>query len=202
MTSHDYLRLNAPKWYVALLRIFMGAFFLRVAWERVLDLRADAGAFKTKLAALEATTQFPWFWSYFQRVLDPVRDTIFAPALWVAAPVVVGVSLVLGLFSRLGAAVGALLVAHVWLLRYHSASTRDLMLLELQFAVLVMLCAAAAGRAWGVDGIFWRHRMLATYVSDDSIYRAPRVPIVTDIPPIELSDTRPGSKPAAKPEEK
>ncbi len=198
MTSRDYIRQAAPQWYVALLRIFMGAFFLRVGWARALELRADAGAFKTKLAALEATTQFAWFGSYFHRAMDPVRDTIFAPALWVAAPILVGASLVLGLFSRIGAAVGALLVAHVWLLRYHSAPARELMLLELQFAVLVMLCVAAAGRTWGIDGIFWRHRMLATYVAEDSRYVAPRIPVVKDIEPIELSDTKPGSKPAAK----
>ena len=203
MTALEYLRTNAPKWYVVLLRIFMGAFYLRVAALALRAVNADAATAKGALTAMESARQFPWFQEYVMRVVDPVRGSAFLPALWVAVPGVLGLMLVLGIYTRTASVVAAILVAHAWLLRFHSAGAAELMFLELQFAALVVLCAAAAGRAWGIDAIFWRHRVLATHEGGPDVrYVEPRLPIIRDIEPIELSETKPGATLDAKPEEK
>ena len=203
MTVRDHIRLNAPKGYLVLLRVFMGAFYLRVALGRALALQADPGMLKSRLAALEATTQFAWFERWLGWVVDPLRDSVFLPMLWVGAPLLLGLSLALGLFTRTGAALGALAVAHVWLLRFHSAGAPELMFLELQFATLAALAFAAAGRAYGIDAIFWKHRVLATHETGPDPRKAePRVPIIKALPPIPLSESKPTGIFGGRPPEK
>jgi uncharacterized membrane protein YphA (DoxX/SURF4 family) len=144
------------------------------------------------MAGYEAARQLPWFDAYLRHVVDYVRDSAFFTPMLVAAPILLGLSLVLGLFTRVGSLVGALLVVHIYLVRFYSASGLELMLLELQFAVLMTLLFSAAGRSFGLDALFWRHRILATYPSDPGPRMAePRVPVFKDLPPIPLSEGKP-----------
>jgi uncharacterized membrane protein YphA (DoxX/SURF4 family) len=198
---YDQILSTAPRYYVALLRIFMGAFYLRIAIGRIFDVQADAATFKTRLAAYEAAGQFSWFGWWLQRVVDPLRDSYFFPALWVAAPLLLGVALVLGLFTRTAAALGCVLVAHAWLARFHSATSTDLMMLELQFAVLLALCLAAAGRTCGMDGIWWKRRVAAQFPPSEDRYIPQRIPIFKEVEPIPLSENKPGQKIFAKPDD-
>ncbi len=196
MASPERIRNAAPRGYVALLRVFMGAYYLRLAWMRVSELRVSLDAFKPRVAAFDTGSDFSWLQSWLPRVLEFLRDTPVGLGLWVAAPLLLGVSLVLGFYSRLSAALGALLVAIVWLLRFRASSPAELMPLEMEFAVFVVLCLAAAGRAWGLDGFIRRRRERAFLASLDTGYVPPRIPIVKDVEPIPLSETKPGSKPA------
>jgi len=203
MNVYETIRQQTPRWYLVLLRVFMGTFYLRVALGRVLALQADPNVLKQRLATLEATRQFGWFEGWLGWTVDPLRDLVVLPMLWVGAPLLLGLSLALGLFTRLSSAVGAVLIAHVWLLRFHSGSAPELMFLELQFAALAVLCFAAAGRSFGIDAIFWKHRVFATHEAGPDPRKAgPRVPIIKDLPPIPLSESKPTGGVVAKPEEK
>ena len=194
MNLYDHVRSLAPKYYVALLRVFMGAFYLRLAVGRVMAVETDPTTFKTRLAAYESAGQFSWFQPCLAWAIDPLRSSYFLPALWVAAPLMLGASLVLGLFTRTSTVLGCLLVTLTWLVRFHSAAPVELMMLELQFAVLLTLCLAAAGRTCGIDGIFWSRRILSTFHDDGPTYAAPRIPVFKEAEPIPLSENKPGTK--------
>ncbi len=194
MPIYDQILATAPRYYVVLLRIFMGAFYLRLAVGRVLAVEADPATFKTRLAAYEAAGQFSWFQWYLQRAVDPFRDSHLFAAVWVAAPLMLGVALVLGLFTRTAAALGCLMVAHAWVARFSSAAPADLMMLELQFAMLLVLCLAAAGRTCGMDGIWWKRGVAAKFPPSEDRYIAPRIPVFKEAEPIPLSENKPGSK--------
>ena len=77
---------------------------------------------------------------------------VFAPLVY-AVGVFIATSLILGLFTRLGAALGALMAVYLWLGLYRSSYEWPwtyffLMLLQVTFAVF------QAGRSFGLDAIF------------------------------------------------
>ena len=78
----------------------------------------------------------------------------FAPQVW-ASEVFIAISLILGIFSRLGAIVGALMAANLWLGLYRSPAEWPwtyffLLLLQITFIVY------PPGRSLGVDAVLRR----------------------------------------------
>ena len=74
---------------------------------------------------------------------------------------------------------------------------------SLPAAACAVLVFAAAGRAYGIDAIFWKHRILATRETGPDPRKAePRVPIIKDLPPIPLSESKPTGIFGGKPPEK
>jgi uncharacterized membrane protein YphA (DoxX/SURF4 family) len=197
MTAREYISTLAPKWYVALFRVFVGYYYLHVGVNLMLGVRSDGDFLKNKLVALESVPQLSWFQPYLQTVVDPVRDAGFLTVLLVAAPALLGVSLVIGLFTRVSSLLGALLVANIYLVQFNSAAVTHRMSLELQFAALLTLCFAGAGRTYGIDGVFWKNRLIAKRIAtaDDPRRSEPRVPIIKDLPSIPLSDNKPSLRP-------
>ena len=88
MTSEEYIREKAPKWYVVLLRLFMGYYFLYVGVSRFLHWREDAEFLKNKLETLAGAAQFAWFQTYLDRVILPLKEKSASLFTWllIAAP--------------------------------------------------------------------------------------------------------------------
>lgn len=133
--------------WIALLRIVAGGVLLGAAFTKV-ALGFDAQALVGQLAAWQAEGRsFAWV----KTLLDEhvVGDAAFFARLVVLGEICAGLSLVLGLASRVGA-----LVALVLALAYFLASREDinLLLVGVHLAVLV----TGAGRTLGLDLVLKR----------------------------------------------
>jgi uncharacterized membrane protein YphA (DoxX/SURF4 family) len=141
----------------------MGYYFLFVGVRRVLDLMADREALVKRYAELAGVHQFPWFKHYLDLVIAPVQGTtLFSPLLTVA-PLLLGVSLVLGLFTRTSTLLGVLMLLNIYLVKFHDLTEGGMLFYQMQMVLLLVLFFAGAGRVFGVDALFWRNRMLAKY---------------------------------------
>jgi uncharacterized membrane protein YphA (DoxX/SURF4 family) len=89
-----------------------------------------------------------------------VRDVVlphfyfFAPQVYLSE-VLIAVTLMLGLFSRLGAFVGTLMAINLWLGLYRSPSEWPWTYFFL-IVVQIMLLVQRPGRSWGLDAILLR----------------------------------------------
>ena len=79
----------------------------------------------------------------------------FAPQVYFSE-VLIAVTLILGLFSRLGALVGALMAINLWLGLYRSAAEWPWTYFFL-IVVQIMLLVQRTGRSLGLDNILLRH---------------------------------------------
>jgi uncharacterized membrane protein YphA (DoxX/SURF4 family) len=163
MTGEDWISRNAPKWYIAVLRLFMGYYFLYVGVRRVLDLMGDRESLAKRYAALAAAPQFPWFKHYLDIVIAPVQGAHLLSPLLTVAPLLLGLSLVLGLFTRTSTLLGVLLVLNIYLLKFHDLAEGQGLFYQMQLVSLLVLLFAGAGRVFGVDALFWRNRMREKY---------------------------------------
>ena len=92
--------------------------------------------------------------STFVKEIVLAHYNIFAPIVY-GVEVLIAVSLILGIFTRLGAALGALMAANLWLGLYRSPMEWPwtyffLVLLQVTFSVL------QAGRSLGIDAVIAR----------------------------------------------
>jgi len=169
MTGEDWISSKAPRWYMVLFRLFMGYYFLYVGVHRVLDLRVDSEALAKKFATLaEPGTQIFWFRPYLDTVIEPIRGTLVFTLLLTAAPILLGLSLVVGLFTRISTLLGVLMLLNIYLVKFHDMNEYQPLFYQMQIVSLVVLFFAGAGRTWGIDGIFWRNRMRVKYGSETS----------------------------------
>jgi uncharacterized membrane protein YphA (DoxX/SURF4 family) len=98
---------------------------------------------------------FDWQRTFVAQVVQP-NFYIFAPQIY-AAEVVIAVSLLLGLFTRIGALLGTLMGINLWLGLYRAPYEWPwayffLVLLQITFLVY------AAGRSLGIDALLYRRR--------------------------------------------
>jgi len=163
MAAEDWISRLTPRWYIALLRIFMGYYFLFVGVRRVLDLMGNREALTKRYDDLAAVYQFPWFRHYLDAVIAPIHGTTLFTALLTVAPLLLGLSLVLGLFTRTSTLLGILMVLNIYLIRFHDIGEPQMLFYQLQIVSLLVLFFAGAGRTFGVDALFWRSHMQTKY---------------------------------------
>jgi uncharacterized membrane protein YphA (DoxX/SURF4 family) len=167
MTGEDWISRKAPRWYVVLFRLFMGYYFLYVGLHRVLDLWVDNDALTRRFAALaEPGTQIFWFRPYLDAVMEPIKGTMLFTMLLTAAPLLLGLSLLIGLFTRVSTLLGVLMLLNIYLIKFHGMDESQLLFYQTQTVSLVVLFFAGAGRTFGIDGVFWRNRMRLKYGSE------------------------------------
>jgi uncharacterized membrane protein YphA (DoxX/SURF4 family) len=98
-----------------------------------------------------------------------VRDVVlphfflFAPQVYIAE-VLIAVTLMLGLFSRLGAFLGAIMAINLWLGLYRSPAEWPWTYFFL-IVVQIMFAIQRPGRSLGLDAILRRHQQDATSLS-------------------------------------
>lgn len=154
----DFRRERAPLWPIALSRIAIGVLWLfSLRWKLPPDFAPDAG--RGLLDYLQLEAQYPAF-AFYGNLVENVVIPNFALFAWIIflAELLVGLSLLSGTLTRLGAAVGLLMalnlgvgmleVPNEWPWSY-------IMLAMFHFIFLV----TAAGRVLGVDG--WLRRRLS-----------------------------------------
>ena len=152
--------MSSPQACIAVLRVVVGAWFLKAVWTKV-TLVYIAGvvpypavsarflAFQPKrVAEFAADNPIAWYKDFLQ---DTVlhHASLFA-TLQTYGEVVVGLGLVLGLFTRLAAVIGLLLSLNYGLAtQWMSFGQQGFHLLLITSMIIFLV--AGAGRVWGLD---------------------------------------------------
>lgn len=145
------LRQQVPRWLLVVIRLIQGPMWLGTGWYWV---KADAAAEMTQQVSgvIESGRTYALYLPFLERVVLP-NAHIFA-ALVTMGELFVGLTLTLGLMTRLGAAVGMFLAFN-----YACLYGNSLMPIGgnwLYFCYLVPVLMGAAGRSFGVD--YWLHK--------------------------------------------
>ena len=171
MTSEEYIGKEAPRWYIVLLRLFMACYFIFVGVWGLKARLENPVEFSERFERRAAKTQVGR--SYLNTVVEPIKSKAVFTWLLVGAPLLLGLSLLLGVLTRLSTFLGVLFALHYYLIKFHPALDALLkrqvvyefqpLLHLMEIAALAVLFFAAAGRTFGLDGIFWRSRIRARF---------------------------------------
>ncbi|HUW57130.1 MAG TPA: hypothetical protein VMZ92_10875 [Planctomycetota bacterium] len=171
MTSEEIIAAKAPRCYVVLFRLFLACYFIFVGVCGVKAWQADKAVFAKQYETLAAPgTQVTWFRSYLNATVNKIKDKPMFGWLLVAAPLLLGLSLLLGLWTRLGSLLGVVFILHLYLIKSPSWDAWDKALTNgtpyelplvhlVELAALALLFFAGAGRTFGLDSVFWRKRL-------------------------------------------
>ena len=160
MTSNETTRptsRTAPLWPIALARIAIGVLWLfSLRWKLPPDFMPAAG--RGLMDWLQLEVQHPSFGFYADFVSGVVipNFTLFAWVIFLSE-MLVGLSLLTGMLTRLGAALSLLMALNlgVGLLEVPGEWPWSYLMLAMWSFVFLI---AGAGRLWGVDGLLRRGR--------------------------------------------
>jgi thiosulfate dehydrogenase (quinone) large subunit len=151
-----------PQTCIAVLRLVVGAWFIKAVWTK-LTLAYVGGvlpyptvsprflAFHPKrVAEFAADNPVDWYKAFLQNTVLP-HASLFA-TLQTYGEVVVGLGLILGLFTRLTAVIGLVLSLNYGLAtQWMTFGQQGFHLLLITSMVIFLV--AGAGRAWGLDAV-------------------------------------------------
>ena len=146
-----------------LMRLFIGGLW----WQQTLwklpptytdNLDGVSGGLHYWIGEMAQHAAFEWQRAFVAQVVQP-NFYVFAPQVY-AAEVMIAISLLLGLFSRIGGVLGALMSINLWLGLYRAPYEWPwayffLILLQITFIVY------SAGRSLGLDAVLHRRGQLA-----------------------------------------
>jgi len=137
--------------WLALIRILIGYEWLRAGWEKVSDPEFAAGLSGT-LAFFAKENPNGWYIGFLQNVALP-NVTIFAQLVaW--GELLVGLALVLGLFTEVAAFFGMVMNVNFFFAASHlSPSTYSLNMV--MFVVTLILLLTRAGKSLGLDQLWY-----------------------------------------------
>lgn len=136
---------------LVLLRIYLGVIFLLAAWPKLRgNFTSGLTGFLQKVALEDG---HPFYQEFVQRVVLPNVSLVAILVTW--GELLVGISLVLGLMTRLAAAVALILTANYMFAKgawFWTPSSNDAALAAIALALLI----GAAGRTFGLDAFLAR----------------------------------------------
>ena len=141
------------------LRFFMGCMW----WQQTLwklpptytDLPDGSGGLAYWVSKMVQGAAFPLHSDFVQYVVQP-NFRLFAPVVY-ATEVFIGVSLILGVFTRLGGLLGALMAINLWLGLYRTPGEWPWTYFFL-IVVQLMFVLRPPGRSLGIDALAIRER--------------------------------------------
>ncbi len=167
MRYEDYVDRNAPGMPVVFLRLYLAGYFGYRAATFFTSGMVGSELFDARLQQLLDYRQLPVIGSYFD-LLSGIPAEALASAI-LAVCLMVGMSMLLGLHTRLFGLLGLAFLVHSYLLGYLGPSADQqtlvaehmlaLRLHESLIVGMVVVLWASAGRTWGVGGLGWQRRL-------------------------------------------
>jgi len=154
---------NAPQHSIALLRVVVGAWFLKAVWTKLALAHVAGlpypgvaerflGFYPRRVAEFAAGNPVGWYRHFLEQTVLP-HAALFA-TLQSYGEVVVGIALVLGLLTRVAAGIGLFLTLNYALAtQWMSFGQQGFHVMLVTAMVIFML--SGAGRTWGAD--HWLH---------------------------------------------
>ena len=165
----------APQFWIAVLRVVVGAWFLKAVWTKltlafawgIIPYPAVSPRFlgfhPKRVAEFAAGNPVGWYKEFLEATV--LSDAKLWATLQAYGEAAVGVGLVLGLLTGLSALVGLFLALNYGLATQWMTFGQQGFHLMLTTSMLIFL-AARAGRAWGIDALIlarasgWGKRLL------------------------------------------
>lgn len=147
------LRERTYLWYIALLRIYTGYYFLQQGLRKFQRDFPHGDWIGRQIGDLPNLDLYPWYKKFLMNYVVPHHE-LFG-YLIVFGEILVGACLLLGLFTRFSAFVGLIMVMNYYL-GHGMVRGGAIMAQEQIFSVsLIIFLLSNAGRALGLDGIIF-----------------------------------------------
>lgn len=143
-------------WHVVILRVWIGYYLLQQGTGKFLGDFPHRDWIGRQIGDLDKVALFPWYESFLRNVVFPHRE-LFG-YLVTYGEILIGLSLIFGLLTRLSAAVGAFQVGNYILGPGMARGGSSLAQSETFFVAMIVLFLANAGRTLGVDGLLFKKR--------------------------------------------
>jgi uncharacterized membrane protein YphA (DoxX/SURF4 family) len=155
----------APEAWLALLRVVVGAWFLKAVWTKLaLGLAWGVLPYPTvsprfvgfhpkRVAEFAAGNPIGWYKDFLEQTVLPNAALFATLQTW--GEVAVGIGLMLGLATRLTALVGLYLAVNFGLATQWMSSGQQGFHVLLVTSMIIFI-GAGAGRAWGLDALLLR----------------------------------------------
>lgn len=150
LTERTYL------WHVVILRVWVGYYLLHQGIRKFNRDFPHRDWIGRQIGDLEKVDLFPWYESFLAKVVIPNQE-LFG-YLVTYGEILIGLSLVAGLLTRLSAAVGAFQVANYALGPGMARGGSSLAQSETFFVAMVVIFLSNPGRTLGLDGLLWRRK--------------------------------------------
>ena len=159
---HDPEQRTATHVWMWMARLFIGGLWWQQTLWKLPPTYTDlpdgvSGGLQKWVGEMVANAAFSWHSAFVKEIVQP-NFYFFAPQVY-AVEVCIAISLMLGLFTRAGGALGALMAINLWLGLYRASYEWPwtyffLILLQTTFVVL------HAGRSLGIDAILDRREKI------------------------------------------
>lgn len=143
-------------WHVVILRVWVGYYLLQQGIRKFLGDFPHRDWTGRQIGDLEKIDLFPWYESFLRNVVFPNRE-LFG-YLVTYGEILIGLCLIVGLFTRLCAAVGAFQVGNYILGPGMARGGSSLGQGETFFIAMIVLFLSNAGLSLGVDGLLFKKR--------------------------------------------
>jgi thiosulfate dehydrogenase [quinone] large subunit len=140
-------------WYIALLRIYIGYYFLQQGIRKLLSGFPKGDWIGRQIGDVATLDLYPWYKHFLLSYVVPHHE-LFGYLVTIGE-ISVGTCLLLGLFTRLGAVVGLVLIINYFFGVGLTRGGASLAQQQTFIVCLVVILISNAGRALGLDGLLF-----------------------------------------------
>jgi len=141
-------------WYIALLRLYVGYYLLYQGIRKYQRHFPQSDWVERQIGDPNTVDLYPWYRIFLVEYVAPHAEAF--GYLVMAGEILVGICLLLGLFTRFGAIVGLFMLVNYYLGPGMARGGAPLAQQQTFIVCLVVIFLSNAGRALGLDGIFSR----------------------------------------------
>jgi uncharacterized membrane protein YphA (DoxX/SURF4 family) len=138
-------------WYIAMLRIYIGYYFLQQGSRKFLRDFPKGDWVGRQIGDVATLDLFPWYKHFLLGYVVPHHE-LFGYLVTIGE-IVVGACLLLGLLTRLGAAVGLFLIVNYFLAIGSVRGGATLAQQQTFIVALIIIILSNPGRTLGLDGL-------------------------------------------------
>ena len=146
-------------WYMVILRVYIGYYLLQQGILKYLRGFPQSDWINRQIGDLNKVEIFSWYKSFLINVVVPHRE-LFG-YLVVSGEILIGLCLVLGLFTRLSSIVGIFVLLNYFFGPGMARGGASLAQQQTFIVVLLVLILSNAGRTLGLDNLVFKRRWLS-----------------------------------------
>jgi thiosulfate dehydrogenase (quinone) large subunit len=141
-------------WYIVILRLYIGYYLLQQGILKYLRGFPQSDWITRQIGDLNKVEIYTWYKSFLINVVAPNRE-LFG-SLVMSGEILIGICLVLGLFTRLSAILGVFLLLNYYFEPGMARGGASLAQQQTFIVVLVVLVLSNPGRTLGLDGLLFK----------------------------------------------
>jgi thiosulfate dehydrogenase (quinone) large subunit len=143
-------------WYIVILRLYIGYYLLQQGILKYLRGFPQSDWINRQIGDLNKIEIYTWYKSFLINIVAPNRE-LFG-YLVMSGEILIGICLVLGLFTRLSAIAGVFLLLNYYFGPGMARRGAPLAQQQTFIVVLIVLALSNPGRTLGLDGLLFKKR--------------------------------------------